>query len=151
MERGSGSGRGRRVTGAMAGVVAVAVLMGGCSSGDSDDSVDYGDTGGSGGTDESGGSEFDRAWQENYCRQLGAWQRVRNSAEDGAGSDAAEEAGAAGAVVTAARRLSSTSYEGAGDGATMLDITVAALRGDGAAEGQAVEYCGTAGFESLMR
>ncbi|MGW7663774.1 hypothetical protein [Streptomyces sp. NPDC054756] len=133
-------------------MVAVAVLMGGCSSGDSDDPVDYGDTGGSGGSGEAGGSEFDRAWQENYCRQLGAWQRVRNSAEDdGAGSDAAEEAGAAGAVITAARRLSSASYEGAGDGATMLDITVAALRGDGAAEGQAVEYCATAGFESLMR
>ncbi|KAB2975924.1 hypothetical protein F8R89_30385 [Streptomyces sp. SS1-1] len=151
MERGSGSGRGRRVTGAMAGVVAVAVLMGGCSSGDSDGSGDYGGSGGSGGSGEAGGSEFDRAWQENYCRQLGAWQRVRNSAEDGAGSDAAEEAEAAGAVVTAARRLSSASYEGAGDGATMLDITVAAMRGDGAAEGQAVEYCGTAGFESLMR
>ncbi|MFJ6645717.1 hypothetical protein ACIQPS_08645 [Streptomyces sp. NPDC091290] len=132
-----GSGRGRRVAGGIAGVVAVAALMGGCSSDD---------TGGSGG---SGGSEFDRAWQENYCRQLGAWQRVRNSAEDGAGSDAAEEA--ADAVVTAARRLSSASYEGAGDGATMLDLTVAALRGDGAAEGRAVEYCATAGFETLTR
>ncbi|CAM5596417.1 hypothetical protein [Streptomyces viridochromogenes] len=132
-----GSGRGRRVAGGIAGVVAVAVLMGGCSSDD---------TGGSGG---SGGSEFDRAWQENYCRQLGAWQRVRNSAEDGAGSDAAEEAGDA--LVTAARRLSSASYEGAGDGATMLDVTVAALRGDGAAEGRAVEYCATAGFETLTR
>ncbi|MEU2783560.1 MULTISPECIES: hypothetical protein [Streptomyces] len=120
--------------------MAVAVLMGGCSSDDT------GDTGGSGG---SGGSEFDRAWQENYCRQLGAWQRVRNSAEDGAGSDAAEEAGDA--LVTAARRLSSASYEGAGDGATMLDVTVAALRGDGAAEGRAVEYCATAGFETLTR
>ncbi|MFD7695282.1 hypothetical protein [Streptomyces sp. NPDC059805] len=141
-----GSGRGRRVAGGIAGVVAVAVLMGGCSSDDSDDSGDTGDTGGSGG---SGGSEFDRAWQENYCRQLGAWQRVRNSAGDGAGSDAAEEAGDA--VVTAARRLSSASYEGAGDGATMLDVTVAALRGDGAAEGRAVEYCATAGFETLTR
>ncbi|KUL74147.1 MULTISPECIES: hypothetical protein [unclassified Streptomyces] len=132
-----GSGRGRRVAGGIAGVVAVAVLMVGCSS---DDSGDTGDT---------GGSEFDRAWQENYCRQLGAWQRVRNSAEHGAGSDAAEEAGDA--VVTAARRLSSASYEGAGDGATMLDVTVAALRGDGAAEGRAVEYCATAGFETLTR
>jgi hypothetical protein len=135
-----GSGRGRRVAGGIAGVVAVAVLMGGCSSDDS------GEAGGSGGSD---GSEFDRAWQENYCRQLGAWQRVRNSAGDGAGSDAAEEAGDA--VVTAARRLSSASYEGAGDGATMLDVTVAALRGDGAAEGRAVEYCATAGFETLTR
>ncbi|MFJ7017024.1 hypothetical protein ACIQUW_01570 [Streptomyces sp. NPDC101117] len=135
-----GSGRGRRVAGGIAGVVAVAVLMGGCSSDDS---------GEAGGSDGSDGSEFDRAWQENYCRQLGAWQRVRNSAGDGAGSDAAEEAGDA--VVTAARRLSSASYEGGGDGATMLDVTVAALRGDGAAEGRAVEYCATAGFETLTR
>ncbi|MFD7389759.1 hypothetical protein ACFV46_14965 [Streptomyces sp. NPDC059852] len=137
---GHGGGRGRRVAEMIAGVVAVAVLMGGCSSGDSV---------GHGGSGDYGGSEFDRSWTENYCRALGAWQRVRNSAEDGAASDAAEEAG--GAVVTAVRRLPSASYEGAGDAPSMLDVTVAALRGDTAAEGRAVDYCATAGFETLTR
>ena len=130
---------GRIVRGVVAAAV-VAALVSGCSS---DGSDGFGDSG------DSGASEMDRAWQENYCRELGSWQRARNSAtEEGAESDAVPDGDA---VVSAARQLPSAAYEGAGDDGSMLDVTVMAVRGDTNAEGEAVAYCSAAGFETLTR
>ncbi|MFJ3655849.1 hypothetical protein ACIPPR_21400 [Streptomyces nigra] len=130
----------RRVAGAVVVAAVVAGMVSGCSSDGSDDSGASGD---------SGASEVDRAWQENYCRELGSWQRARNSAtEEGAESDAVPDGDA---VVSAARQLPSAAYEGAGDDGSMLDVTVMAVRGDTNAEGEAVAYCSAAGFETLTR
>ncbi|MBQ0995231.1 hypothetical protein [Streptomyces sp. RK62] len=135
-----GGVRGGRIVRRVAGAVVVAALVSGCSS---DGSDGFGDSG------DSGASEMDRAWQENYCRELGSWQRARNSAtEEGAESDAVPDGDA---VVSAARQLPSAAYEGAGDDGSMLDVTVMAVRGDTHAEGEAVAYCAAAGFETLTR
>ncbi|MGV9573247.1 hypothetical protein ACWDRX_28940, partial [Streptomyces nigra] len=139
-----GGGRGGRIVRRVAGAVVVAAVVAGMVSGCSSDGSD--DSGASG---DSGASEVDRAWQENYCRELGSWQRARNSAtEEGAESDAVPDGDA---VVSAARQLPSAAYEGAGDDGSMLDVTVMAVRGDTNAEGEAVAYCAAAGFETLTR
>ncbi|MFK0125019.1 hypothetical protein ACIQSP_17095 [Streptomyces nigra] len=136
-----GGVRGGRIVRRVAGAVVVAAVVAGMVSGCSSD--------GSGDSGDSGASEVDRAWQENYCRELGSWQRARNSAtEEGAESDALPDGDA---VVSAARQLPSAAYEGAGDDGSMLDVTVMAVRGDTNAEGEAVAYCAAAGFETLTR
>lgn len=137
---GHSRGRAGRIVRGVVAAAVVAGLVGGCSS---DGSDGFGDSG------DSGASEMDRAWQENYCRELGSWQRARNSAtEEGAESDAVPDGDA---VVSAARQLPSAAYEGAGDDGSMLDVTVMAVRGDTNAEGEAVAYCSAAGFETLTR
>lgn len=139
-----GGRRGGRIVRRVAGAVVVAAVVAGLVSGCSSDGSDgFGDSG------DSGASEMDRAWQENYCRELGSWQRARNSAtEEGAESDAVPDGDA---VVSAARQLPSAAYEGAGDDGSMLEVTVMAVRGDTNAEGEAVAYCSAAGFETLTR
>lgn len=138
-----GGVRGGRIVRRIAVAVVVAALVSGCSSDGSDGFGDSGDSG------DSGASEMDRAWQENYCRELGSWQRARNSAtEEGADGEAVPDGDA---VVSAARQLPSAAYEGAGDDGSMLDVTVMAVRGDTNAEGEAVAYCSAAGFETLTR
>lgn len=139
-----GGGRGGRIVRRVAGAVVVAAVVAGMVSGCSSDGSDgFGDSG------DSGASEVDRAWQENYCRELGSWQRARNSAtEEGADGEAVPDEDA---VVSAARQLPSAAYEGAGDDGSMLDVTVMAVRGDTNAEGEAVAYCSAAGFETLTR
>ncbi|MFJ9245360.1 hypothetical protein [Streptomyces sp. NPDC101776] len=100
-----------------AAVVVAAVLMSGCSSGD---------------------SAQDKAWQEEYCAKLGAWQhevRARTANVESAGN----------AVLYAAKKLDKAGLEHGGT--RILDDTVNAIGGDTGAEGRAVAYCDSAGFE----
>ncbi|MGY4916231.1 hypothetical protein ACWD9K_13615 [Streptomyces sp. 900116325] len=91
------------------------------------------------------------AQRENYCTQLGAWQRARNAA----GADTPESSGydEVGAVAQdaflAMRPLRDEPVDG---GRTLAEATVAAMNnGDSEAEGRVVQYCEDVGFETLTR
>ncbi|WP_329252262.1 hypothetical protein OG223_24025 [Streptomyces sp. NBC_01478] len=101
-------------------VAVVAVLMSGCSSGE---------------------SAQDKAWQEEYCDKLGSWQdevRAKSANTESAGE----------AVLYAAKKLDKAGLEHGGT--RILDDTVNAIGGDIGAEGRAVSYCDSAGFETSV-
>lgn len=122
-----------------AAVVIAAVLMSGCSS---DDPAQA------------------KEWQRDHCTKLGSWQDAAHSttareadadAGDGQsvpspGFDTTESAGHA--VVEASKRLDQAGLEHGGT--HILDDTVNAVGGDAGAEGRAVSYCDSSGFETLV-
>ncbi|OKI43556.1 hypothetical protein A6A29_09235 [Streptomyces sp. TSRI0281] len=89
--------------------------------------------------------------RENYCTQLGAWQKARNAA----GTDTPESSGydEVGAVAQDAfLAMRPLRNEAVGGGRTLAEATVAAMNNsDSEAEGRVVQYCGDAGFETLTR
>ncbi|MEV5527916.1 hypothetical protein [Streptomyces prunicolor] len=103
-----------------AAVVVAAVLMSGCSSDD---------------------SARDKAWQQEYCAKLGDWQGE-------ARARTANTASAAEAVIYASKKLDKAGLEHGGT--RILDDTVNAIAGDTGAEGRAVSYCDSAGFETSV-
>ncbi|MFF3602931.1 hypothetical protein [Streptomyces sp. NPDC002463] len=113
-------------------MVFAAVLLGGCSSSDADEVKAY--------------------WQD-YCTRLGAWQEARNSVDafpkKAGGTDGGAEE-LAPAVISAAQVLDGKGHDE--DGARVLDDTVAAVTGaDLMAEGRVVSSCDRAGFETLVK
>ncbi len=117
-------------------VVVLLALLAGCSSTDGED------------------EERLTAQRENYCTQLGAWQKARNAAS----ADAADAADAAGddEAGTVARdaflAMRPLKDEPVGQGRTLAEATVAAMsNSDSEAEQRVVEYCGDMGFETLTR
>ncbi|MFD3610692.1 hypothetical protein ACFWXA_21895 [Streptomyces atroolivaceus] len=89
--------------------------------------------------------------RENYCTQLGTWQKARNAARteppDPSGYD--EVGAVAQDAFLAMRPLRD---ETVGGGRTLGEATAAAMNdGDSEAEGRVVRYCGDAGFETLTR
>lgn len=91
------------------------------------------------------------AQRENYCTQLGAWQKARNAA----GTDTPESSGydEVGAVAQDAfLAMRPLRDETVGGGRTLAEATVAAMsNSDSEAEGRVVQYCGDVGFETLTR
>ncbi|MFG2679715.1 hypothetical protein [Streptomyces sp. NPDC048392] len=91
--------------------------------------------------------------RENYCAQLGAWQKARNTAAtntpEPSGSGYDEVGGAAQNAFRALRHLRD---ESVGGGRTLGEATAAAMNNaDSGAEALVVEYCGDVGFETLTR
>ncbi|MFJ3666603.1 hypothetical protein ACIPSE_09110 [Streptomyces sp. NPDC090106] len=87
-------------------------------------------------------------WQQDYCARLGDWQRAEHAGTTGETDDElAESLGRS--AVRAARRLDRAGLELGGT--RILDDTVDAVRGATDAEGRAVSYCDSAGFETLVR
>ena len=122
-----------RVFKAVAAAFTLVVVAAGCSS-----------TGGQ-------GEQWLTGQQENYCGQLGAWQRVRNEAGTGTpDSSGYDEAEAAAKVAFLA--VQPLRDEAVGGGRTVGEATAAAMKhGDAEAEGLVVKYCEDAGFETLTR
>ncbi|MEU6341614.1 hypothetical protein ABZ883_11785 [Streptomyces sp. NPDC046977] len=132
------SGRARTV-GRVAAVVAVAVLMSGCSSSEPAQAEE---------------------WQQDYCSKLGAWQDARRAvAADDADVDTggglnvrspeSEDIASAGQeVIDASKRLARHGLEHGGT--YILDDTANAVGGDVGAEYRAVSYCDSSGFETLV-
>ncbi|MEV8450714.1 hypothetical protein [Streptomyces parvus] len=89
--------------------------------------------------------------RENFCTQLGGWQKARNAAaEDTPDPDEYDEVGAAAQDVLLAMRP--LRGEPVGQGRTLGEATAAATENsDPEAEGLAVRYCGEVGFETLTR
>ncbi|WP_326600986.1 hypothetical protein [Streptomyces sp. NBC_01800] len=91
------------------------------------------------------------AQRENYCTQLGTWQKARNAA----GTDTPESSGydEVGAVAQDAfLAMRPLRDETVGGGRTLAEATVAAMNNsDSEAEGRIVQYCGDVGFETLTR
>ncbi|UPZ26792.1 hypothetical protein MUK60_02590 [Streptomyces sp. LRE541] len=117
-------------------VVVLLALLAGCSSTDGED------------------EERLTAQRENYCTQLGAWQKARNAASTDA-ADAADSAGddEAGTVARDAfLAMRPLKDESVGQGRTLAEATVAAMsNSDSEAEQRVVEYCGDMAFETLTR
>ncbi|MFH9428062.1 hypothetical protein ACH4JZ_07205 [Streptomyces sp. NPDC017615] len=100
-----------------------------------------------------------KAWQQDYCTKLGAWQDLahatRNSeadAGDGQGVESpdVDDTDSAGqAVIDASKRLDRAGLEHGGT--RVLDDTADAVGGDVGAEIRAVYYCDSSGFETLVR
>ncbi|NEC64551.1 hypothetical protein G3I41_07830 [Streptomyces sp. SID9727] len=87
-------------------------------------------------------------WRENYCQQLGAWQRAHDEESPDAAGD--EEAGAIASDVFAA--MQPLTDEPVGAGRTLAEATAAAMNSDESeALGLIVTYCGDNGFETLTR
>ncbi|MDT6985448.1 hypothetical protein ACFSUJ_32735 [Streptomyces lusitanus] len=120
-------------------VVVAAVLMSGCSSDDPARAEER---------------------QRDYCTKLGTWQDTAHATttgeadgEAGGGHggqssefDNTESAGHV--LIEAAKRLERAGLE---DGGThIVDDTVNAVDGDIGAEGRAVSYCDSSGFETLV-
>jgi len=132
-------GRSTRAVRRAAAVVVAAVLMSSCSS---DDPAQA------------------KEWQRDYCTKLGSWQDAKRAATasvaDADASDGqnvqspefgnAESAGHA--VIDASKRLDREGLEHGGN--RILDDTVNAVGGDIGAEGRAVSYCDSSGFETLV-
>lgn len=122
------------------GVVFAAVLLGGCSSADTEEA---------------------KAYRLDYCTKLGLWQDARNSVDalparnggggNGSGGSGDGSIGVLGdAVVSAAEVLDHKGLDE--DGRHLLDDTVAAVTGaDLVAEGRIVSYCDHMGFETLVK
>lgn len=114
-------------------LVAVAVAAVGCSSSEGKD------------------EQWLAGLRENYCLQLGMWQKARNAeGTDTPESPAYEEAGiVAQDVFLAMRPLRDESVS---EGRTLGEETVLAINNsDGNAEAHVVQYCGDVGFETLTR
>ncbi|MFE4960935.1 hypothetical protein ACFRCW_45305 [Streptomyces sp. NPDC056653] len=89
--------------------------------------------------------------RQNYCLQLGTWQKARNAAGTVTPeSPAYEEAGlVAQDAFLAMRPLRDETVSG---GRTLGEETVLAINnGDGNAEAHVVRYCEDVGFETLTR
>ncbi|MEU7405372.1 MULTISPECIES: hypothetical protein [Streptomyces] len=128
-----------RAVGRAAVVVVAAVLMSSCSSDDPAQAKER---------------------QRDYCTKLGTWQDTAHAtttgepdADAGDGQsvqspefDNTELAGHA--VIDASKRLDRASLEHGG--ADIVDDTVNAVGGDIGAEGRAVSYCDSSGFETLV-
>ncbi|MFF8596942.1 hypothetical protein ACF061_37085 [Streptomyces sp. NPDC015220] len=89
--------------------------------------------------------------RENYCTQLGTWQKARNAAgagtPDSSGYNEAEAS--ARDALLAVRPLRD---ETVGGGRTLAEATAAAMNnGDSEAEERVVKYCEDVGFETLTR
>ncbi|MFD9542317.1 hypothetical protein [Streptomyces sp. NPDC060022] len=89
--------------------------------------------------------------RENYCTQLGTWQKARNAADtDTPDPSGFDEVGAVAQDAFLAMRP--LRDETVGGGRTLAEATVAAMKnGDSEAEGRVVQYCGDSGFETLTR
>lgn len=91
--------------------------------------------------------------RENYCTQLGAWQKARNAADtdtDTSESSGYDEVGAV--AEDAFLAMQPLRDEAVGGGRTLGEATAAAMKnGDSEAEGRVVEYCGDSGYETLTR
>ncbi|MGC5005298.1 hypothetical protein [Streptomyces sp. DT203] len=122
-----------RVLKAIVPVLALVTVAAGCSSSEAKD------------------EERLTAQRENYCTQLGAWQKARNAA----GTDTPESSGydEVGAVAQDAfLAMRPLRDETVGGGRTLAEATVAAMNNsDSEAEGRIVQYCGDVGFETLTR
>ncbi|MFD7711744.1 hypothetical protein ACFV6E_37630 [Streptomyces sp. NPDC059785] len=122
-----------------AAVVTAAVLMSGCSSDDPAQAKD---------------------WQRDYCTKLGSWQDAAHTTASGeADADAGDgqslqspgadnTVSAAHAVIEASKKLDRAGLEHGGT--NILDDTANAVGGDIGAEGRAVSYCDSSGFETLV-
>ncbi|OWA01024.1 hypothetical protein B9W62_34505 [Streptomyces sp. CS113] len=100
---------------------------------------------------EGGDEQRLTAQRENYCTQLGAWQKARNAAAtDTPEPSEYDEVGAvAQNTFLAMRPLRDETLDG---GRTLAEATVAAVNnGDSEAEGRVVQYCDDVGFETLTR
>ncbi|GHI99703.1 lipoprotein [Streptomyces olivaceus] len=100
---------------------------------------------------EGGDEQRLTAQRENYCTQLGAWQKARNAAGTGTPeSSGYDEVGAvAQDAFLAVRPLRDETVDG---GRTLAEATVAAMNNsDSEAERRVVQYCDDAGFETLTR
>ncbi|MDV9175006.1 hypothetical protein R6V09_33455 [Streptomyces sp. W16] len=86
-------------------------------------------------------SAQDKAWQEEYCAKLGSWQ-------DEAHARTANTESAGEAAIHASKKLDEAGLEHGGT--RILDDTVNAVAGDTGAEGRAVSYCDSAGFETSV-
>ncbi|WP_329157001.1 hypothetical protein OHB49_00650 [Streptomyces sp. NBC_01717] len=118
---------------AVVAVLALVAVAAGCSSSEGED------------------EERLTAQRENYCTQLGAWQKARNAAA----TDTPESSGydVVGAVTQDAfLAMRPLRDEPVGGGRTLAEATVAAMKNsDSEAEGRVVQYCGGVGFEALTR
>lgn len=125
-----GGTRARVLLGAVLPVLALGVFAAGCSSGPDDRTL------------------ADR--RQNYCTQLGQWQREMNeeAAEEPDPTGYDEVAGQAENVLDAMRPLRD---EPVGGGRTLGEATAAAVRGEDGAGGLIAGYCDKNGFETLMR
>lgn len=114
-------------------VLALAAVTAGCSSSEGED------------------EERLTGLRENYCTQLGAWQKARNAAgADTPDSSGYDEVGAVAQDAFLAMRP--LRDETVGEGRALAEATVAAMNnGDSEAEGRVVRYCADAGFETLTR
>ncbi|MFF0591453.1 hypothetical protein ACFYWD_36455 [Streptomyces sp. NPDC003781] len=104
------------------------------------------------------------ARQRDYCTKLGSWQDAAHAMPtDEADADADADAGdgqgvrspeldytelAGHALIEASKRLDRAGLEHGGS--DILDDTVNAVGGDIEAEGRAVAYCDSSGFETLV-
>lgn len=127
-----------RVVRGAAAVVVATVLVSGCSS---DDPAQA------------------KGWQRDYCTKLGSWQDAAHAAttdeadgDTGDGQSQSPELDntewAGRAVIEASKRLDRAGLEHGGT--RILDDTVNAVDGDEGAEGRAVSYCDSAGFETSV-
>lgn len=93
--------------------------------------------------------------RENYCTELGAWQKARetDAAGDGADTDGASEYDMVGAIADDAfLAMEPLRDEAVGGGRTLAEATVAAMkRSEAEALGRVVQYCQDNGFESQAR
>jgi hypothetical protein len=89
--------------------------------------------------------------RENYCTQLGRWQKARNAAAtDTPEPSEYDEVGAVAQDAFLAMRP--LRDETVGGGRTLADATLAAMNNrDSEAEGRVVQYCADVGFETLTR
>ncbi|MFJ3779114.1 hypothetical protein ACIPX0_46355 [Streptomyces sp. NPDC090075] len=128
-----------RSVGRAAAVVVAAALMSSCSSHDPAQA---------------------KEWQRDYCTKLGSWQDAAHAtATSGANADTGDgpsvrspefdnTESAGHAVIAASKRLDQAGLEHGGT--HVLDDTVDAVGGDVGAEGRAVSYCDSSGFETLV-
>ncbi|MEU8677895.1 hypothetical protein [Streptomyces sp. NPDC048560] len=122
-----------RVFKAMVPILALAAVAAGCSS--------------------SEGRDEQRlaAHRENYCAQLGAWQKARDAARTET-PEAAEYDKAGAVAQDAFLAMRPLRDEPVGAGRTLSEATAAAMKnGDSDAEGRVVQYCADVGFETLTR
>ncbi|WP_413758719.1 hypothetical protein [Streptomyces sp. MMBL 11-3] len=91
------------------------------------------------------------AQRENYCLQLGTWQKARNAArtDTSSSTEGDETETVARDALLAVQPLRD---ETVSQGRTLAEATQAALNdGNTAAEQRLVRYCDDAGFETLTR
>ncbi|MFJ5109953.1 hypothetical protein ACIQAD_04760 [Streptomyces sp. NPDC088551] len=89
--------------------------------------------------------------RENYCLQLGMWQKARN-AEGSVTPESPAYGEAALVAEDAVHAMRPLRDEAVSGGGTLGETTVLAINnGDGNAEARAVQYCADVGFETLTR
>ncbi|MFH9550985.1 hypothetical protein [Streptomyces sp. NPDC017435] len=101
-----------------------------------------------------------KEWQRDFCTKLGSWQDAKHATTASVADDDASDGqnvqspefgdteSAAHAVIGASKRLDREGLEQGGS--HILDDTVNAVGGDIRAEGRAVSYCDSSGFETLV-